>query len=874
MNTADLRAAFLSFYESKGHKIVPSSSLVPHNDPTLLFTNAGMNQFKDPLLGKIDPGYTRATSAQRCVRAGGKHNDLENVGYTARHHTFFEMMGNFSFGDYFKEETITWAWEFATEVVGLSADKILITVHPTDDDSRKIWRDKVGIKADRIIDLEENFWTMGDTGPCGPCTELFYDHGPSIVGGPPGSSDEDGDRFIEFQNLVFPQFDRLADGEMTSLPQAGVDTGMGLERMAAILQGVHSNYEIDLFRKVMLETGSFAGITNEAQVLGTASLRVIADHIRSSAFLIADGITPGNEDRAYVLRRIIRRALRHGYKLNIREPFFHKLVKVLVDEMGEAYPLLLQHEQAVTTALAEEEARFSETLNQGMELLKGELGQVRGDTLPGDVAFKLYDTYGFPVDLTADVARELGLQVDQKGFDDAMEAQRARGRASTSFSTSLGQKISVKQSVDFLGYEELDSIANVLAVFDINGDAKEALAPGEEGVIVLDRTPFYAESGGQVGDYGQLFIDNSSFVVRDTQISGDQRLHIGSMSADSASSIGAGTAISASVDADMRRKTQANHSATHLMHAALRDVLGDHVQQKGSLVNDEKLRFDFSHTGPVTAEQLHKIESLVNEQVLLNSPVITQLLSFDDAVERGAMALFGEKYGDEVRVLSMGDSYSVELCGGTHVSRTGDIGLFKIQLESGIASGIRRIEAVSSQGALKAVAENDSLIASIVNTLKVGTSEINSRIAQILAENKALGRQVEQLGQQIAASKSSDLGSEVEQINGVDFIAAHVDGDSKAMMQTLDTLRSQMSADSVIVLAQVDGGKVGMVVSVSKSITEKIKAPELLSAVAEQVGAKGGGRPDLARAGGGTNPDGVTQALADAQAWIRGRLSN
>ncbi|MDB2595734.1 alanine--tRNA ligase [Pseudomonadales bacterium] len=874
MNTAALRAAFLSFYESKGHKIVPSSSLVPHNDPTLLFTNAGMNQFKDPLLGKIDPGYSRATSAQRCVRAGGKHNDLENVGYTARHHTFFEMMGNFSFGDYFKEETITWAWEFATEVVGLSADKILITVHPTDDDSRKIWHDKVGIKADRIIDLEENFWTMGDTGPCGPCTELFYDHGPSIAGGPPGSPDEDGDRFIEFQNLVFPQFDRLADGEMTSLPQAGVDTGMGLERMAAILQGVHSNYEIDLFRKVMLETGSFAGITNEAQVLGTASLRVIADHIRSSAFLIADGITPGNEDRAYVLRRIIRRALRHGYKLNIREPFFHKLVKVLVDEMGEAYPLLAQHEQAVTHALAEEEARFSETLNQGMELLKGELGQVSGDTLPGDVAFKLYDTYGFPVDLTADVARELGLQVDQRGFDDAMEAQRARGRASTSFSTSLGQKISVKQSVDFLGYEALDSSARVLAVFDINGDAKEALSAGEEGVIVLDRTPFYAESGGQVGDYGQLVIDNNVFVVRDTQISGDQRLHIGSMSADSASNISAGNAISASVDAVTRRKTQANHSATHLMHAALRSVLGDHVQQKGSLVNEDKLRFDFSHTGPVAQEQIHEIERLVNEQILLNSPVTTELLSFDDAVERGAMALFGEKYGDEVRVLSMGGNYSVELCGGTHVSRTGDIGLFKIQLESGIAAGIRRIEAVSGEGALAAVSENDSLIASIGHTLKVGASDINARIAQILAENKALNLEVEQLGQQIAASKSSDLGSEVEQINGVDFIAAHVDGDNKAMMQTLDTLRSQLSADSVIVLAQVAGGKVGMVVSVSKSITEKIKAPELLSVLAEHVGAKGGGRPDLARAGGGTNPDGVKQALADAQVWVRDRLAN
>ena len=874
MNTADLRAAFLSFYESKGHKIVPSSSLVPHNDPTLLFTNAGMNQFKDPLLGKIDPGYSRATSAQRCVRAGGKHNDLENVGYTARHHTLFEMMGNFSFGDYFKEETITWAWEFATDVVGLSADKILITVHPSDDDSRKIWRDKVGIKPDRIIDLEENFWTMGDTGPCGPCTELFYDHGPSIAGGPPGSADEDGDRFIEFQNLVFPQFDRLADGEMISLPQAGVDTGMGLERMAAILQGVHSNYEIDLFRKVMMEAGNFAGITKEEQVLGTASLRVIADHIRSSVFLIADGITPGNEDRAYVLRRIIRRALRHGYKLNIREPFFHKLVKVLVAEMGEAYPILAQHEQAVTTAIAQEEERFSETLSQGMELLKGELDQVSGDTLPGDVAFKLYDTYGFPVDLTADVARELGLQVDQKGFDDAMEAQRARGRASTSFSTSLGQKISVKQSVDFLGYEELNSNASVLAVFDINGDAKETLSAGEEGVVVLDRTPFYAESGGQAGDYGQLVIDNNIFVVKDTQVSGDQRLHIGIMSADSASSFSVGNAISASVNSVSRRKTQANHSATHLMHAALRSVLGDHVQQKGSLVNNEKLRFDFSHTGPVTAEQLHEIEDLVNEQILLNSPVTTELLSFDDAVERGAMALFGEKYGDEVRVLSMGGSYSVELCGGTHVSRTGDIGLFKIQLESGIAAGIRRIEAVSGEGALAVVSENDNLIASIGHTLKVGVSEINSRIIQILAENKALSREVEQLGQKIAASKSSDLGGQVERVNGVDFIAAHVEGDNKAMMQTLDTLRSQLSEDSVIVLAQVASGRVGMVVSVSKSITEKIKAPELLSAIAAQVGAKGGGRPDLARAGGGTNPDGVMQALADAHIWVRDRLAN
>ena len=579
MKTADLRNAFLKFYESKGHRIVPSSSLVPNNDPTLLFTNAGMNQFKDPLLGKSDPGYSRATSAQRCVRAGGKHNDLENVGYTARHHTFFEMMGNFSFGDYFKEETITWAWEFATDVVGLDTSKILITVHPTDDDSRKIWRDKVGIADERIIDLEENFWTMGDTGPCGPCTELFYDHGPSVAGGPPGSPDEDGDRFIEFQNLVFPQFDRNADGSMDALPQPGVDTGMGLERMAAILQGVHSNYEIDLFARLMQEAGKHAGISDQAQILHTASLRVIADHIRSSAFLIADGVLPGNEDRAYVLRRIIRRGLRHGYKLDIKEPFFHKLVPVLVEEMGDAYPLLAERADQVAHALADEEARFSETLNQGMELLKKELGDVSGTTLPGDVAFKLYDTYGFPVDLTADVARELNMEVDLAGFDEAMDAQRARGRAATSFATSLGQKISVKERVEFCGYEQLSNKASVLAVFDGEGDSVAAVdATNPNGVVVLDQTAFYAESGGQAGDSGMLRNDTARFQVSDTQISGDQFC----------------TSVNCSVARSVRRyparrggrgesnKTRANHSATHLLHAALRQVLGDHVQQKGS----------------------------------------------------------------------------------------------------------------------------------------------------------------------------------------------------------------------------------------------------------------------------------------------------
>ena len=871
MKTADLRNAFLDFYESKGHRIVPSSSLVPNNDPTLLFTNAGMNQFKDPLLGKSDPGYSRATSAQRCVRAGGKHNDLENVGYTARHHTFFEMMGNFSFGDYFKEETITWAWEFATDVVGLDASKILITVHPTDDDSRKIWRDKLGIADERIIDLEENFWTMGDTGPCGPCTELFYDHGPSVAGGPPGSPDEDGDRFIEFQNLVFPQFDRNADGSMDSLPQPGVDTGMGLERMAAILQGVHSNYEIDLFSRLMQEAGKHAGISDQSQILHTASLRVIADHIRSSAFLIADGVLPGNEDRAYVLRRIIRRGLRHGYKLDIKEPFFHKLVPVLVEEMGEAYSLLAERADEVTRALADEEARFSETLNQGMELLKKELGDVSGNSLPGDVAFKLYDTYGFPVDLTADVARELNMEVDQAGFDEAMDAQRARGRAATSFATSLGQKISVKEKVAFCGYEHLSNDAKVLAVFDSEGDSVSALdSANPEGVVVLNQTAFYAESGGQVGDSGILRSDTARFDVSDTQISGDQFLHIGQLLSGT---IAPGDALQAEVNDASRTRIRANHSATHLLHAALRQILGDHVQQKGSLVNADKLRFDFAHSGVIEARHLEQIEHLVNQQVRLNTGVDTQLLSYDEAVEGGATALFGEKYGDQVRVLSMGDGFSMELCGGTHVDRTGDIGLFRIVSEAGIAAGIRRLEAVTGEDALQAVRDDQEMLAEIGQTLKVSRRELGNRLQQLVLENRTLARQVEQLGQQLAANKSSDLSSQVVNINGVQFLAAQVEGDNKSMMQTLDTVRSQLQGDAIVVLAVVDGGKVALVAGASKGLTDRLSASELMQAIAPVVGAKGGGRPDLARAGGGDRADAIVEALDAARSWAETKLS-
>ncbi len=868
MKTAELRQAFLSFFEENGHKIVPSSTLVPHDDPTLLFTNAGMNQFKDPLLGRSDPGYSRATSSQRCVRAGGKHNDLENVGYTARHHTFFEMLGNFSFGDYFKEETIHLAWRFITQVLHLPTEKIWVTVHPTDDESRKIWIEDIGLPAERVIDLEENFWTMGDTGPCGPCTELFYDHGDEVEGGPPGSPEEDGDRYIEFWNLVFPQFDRSADGTLTPLPKPGVDTGMGLERISAIMQGVHSNYEIDLFRRLLAAAGQFAGINDVKAAIENPSVRVIADHIRSCAFLIADGVIPGNEDRAYVLRRIIRRALRHGNKLNIKEPFFHKLVAVLVEEMGEAYPILAEQQRHVEDVLRSEEARFSETLTQGMALLKNHIETLQGNTLSGDVVFQLYDTYGFPADLTADVARERNLEVDMAGFETAMEAQRSRGRAAASFSTSLAQRVSVASAVDFLGYEGVSEKAEVEALFDLEGKAVTALQVGERGVVVLDRTPFYAESGGQVGDQGRLVAGDALFQVEDTLITGNQHMHVGAMQAGSLS---VHVPVLAEVDEIRRDRIRANHSATHLLHAALRNVLGEHVQQKGSLVNDEKLRFDFSHGAALTAEQLSAIEDQVNTHIQKNSAVETALMNYDDAVSKGAMALFGEKYSDQVRVLSMGGGYSVELCGGTHVNRTGDIGLLKITAETGIAAGIRRIEAVTGNGALALIRETDHLLEALSQLLKVGRGELIDRVQNTLAENKQLQKQLAEVSQKMAASQGSDLASQAVNINGVNFLASEVEGDNKAMMQTLDTLRSQLG-ECVVILAQVNAGKVGAVIGVSKQVKDIVSAPDIMAHFGPLVGAKGGGRPDLARAGGGDNPSGLADAFAAAQAFVSEQL--
>jgi len=868
MKTAELRETFLSFFEKQGHKIVPSSTLVPHDDPTLLFTNAGMNQFKDPLLGRSNPGYQRATSAQRCVRAGGKHNDLENVGYTARHHTFFEMLGNFSFGDYFKEDTIAWAWEFVTDVLSLPAEKIWVTVHPSDEDSRRIWIDQIGLPAERVIDLEENFWAMGDTGPCGPCTELFFDHGDDVEGGPPGSPDEDGDRYIEFWNLVFPQFDRAPDGELKPLPQPGVDTGMGLERMAAIMQGVHSNYEIDLFRELLVSAGQFAGINDADAAINNSSLRVICDHIRSSAFLIADGVVPGNEDRAYVLRRIIRRALRHGYKLNIREPFFHKLVDVLASEMGDAYPLLVEQKQVVTDVLRAEEERFSETLNQGMDLLKEHIDNLQGTTIAGEVVFKLYDTYGFPADLTADVGRERGLEVDMDGFDAAMEEQRSRGRAAASFTASLGQRISLGSQVAFLGYEGVTGDARVEAVFNLDGEPVQSLASATQGVIILDRTPFYAESGGQVGDQGVLLADGAEFRAEDTRVTGTQTMHIGEVvSGEFAKDL----SVHAVVDAGRRERIRRNHSATHLLHAALRETLGGHVQQKGSLVNDEKLRFDFSHSQPLTEAEVLAVEDLVNAQIRSNSEVRTDLMAHDEAIERGAMALFGEKYDDVVRVLSMGGDYSVELCGGTHVSRTGDIGLMKISAEMGIAAGIRRIEAVSGDRALAAIRFTEALLDQISQTLKSTPQEVAERVESLVAENRQLQKQLSEAAQKIAADQGSSLAQGTLEIGGVKFVASEVQGDNKALMQTLDNLRSQLDS-SIVVLAQVENGKVGLVVGVSKDLTERIKAPEVLDVVGPLVGAKGGGRPDLARAGGGDNPQSLEQAFSAAREFVEARL--
>jgi alanyl-tRNA synthetase len=868
MKTAEVRSAYLAFFEARGHRVVPSSSLVPHDDPTLLFTNAGMNQFKDALLGREDPGYKRATSVQRCVRAGGKHNDLENVGYTARHHTFFEMLGNFSFGDYFKEETIAWAWEFITGVLALPRERLWVTVHPTDAEARRLWESHIGVPRERVIDLEENFWAMGDTGPCGPCTEIFYDHGPSVAGGPPGSPDQDGDRYIEFWNLVFPQFDRQPDGVLAALPQPGVDTGMGLERTTAILQGVHTNYEIDLFRNLITAIGNLAGIKGANTPLDNASVRIIADHIRSSAFLIADGVLPGNEDRNYVLRRIIRRALRHGHMLSLREPFFHKLVAPLAREMGDAYPLLRERETDITAALLREEERFAETLSQGMELLESTISGLSGKVIPGDVVFRLYDTFGFPIDLTADVARERGLEVDMPGFDTAMEAQRDRGRAAARFTAALGQRVHTRGKVEFLGYEGTREVGTVVGVYDADGREIDVLERPADGIVVLDRTPFYAESGGQVGDAGVLEAPGVRFEVSDTQASGDQHLHVGRLVEGE---VRAGDRLTANVDEERRRRIRLNHSATHLMHAALRRHLGRHVQQKGSLVSPERLRFDFSHSEPVSAAQLAAVEAEVNAEIQRNTPVDVEQLGYQDAIGRGAMALFGEKYGDSVRVLTMGGGYSVELCGGTHVARTGDIGLFRIVSESGIAAGVRRIEAVSGPGALEWARATDELVERIGATVKSSRADLSDKVAGIVEDNRRLTREVDQLKQKLAAMQGADLSGQAVDVAGVKVLAAEVEGGGEALIKTLDALKSKLQS-AVIVLGAVEDGKVSLIAGVTHDLTGRIKAPDLIRLVGASVGAKGGGRPDMARAGGGDKPAALGAALREVPDWVAGQM--
>ncbi|MDP6375393.1 MAG: alanine--tRNA ligase [Pseudomonadales bacterium] len=866
MKTAEVRKAYLSFFEERGHRVVPSSKLVPANDPTLLFTNSGMVQFKDALLGREDLGYDRATSSQRCVRAGGKHNDLENVGYTARHHTFFEMLGNFSFGAYFKNETIGWAWEFTTSVLKLDPERIWVTVHPTDDESRRIWEDDIGVPHERVISLEENFWAMGDTGPCGPCTELFYDHGPEVEGGPPGSADEDGDRYIEFWNLVFPQFDRSPDGTLSPLPQPGVDTGMGLERVTAILQGVHSNYEIDLFQNLMLAVGQMAGINDPQETLHNASLCVIADHIRSSAFLIADGVMPGNEDRSYVLRRIIRRGLRHGYKLDINEPFFHKLVPVLVREMGDAFPMLREKQAELMAVLLKEEQRFAETLSQGMDLLEKTIAGLQGDVIPGDVAFRLYDTYGFPTDLTADVARERNLSVDMEGFDAAMEEQRSRGRAAARFDANIGQLVHADGKVRFTGYDGIEAVGRVVGLHTNFGKAAGGLEEGQTAIVVLDVTPFYAESGGQIGDTGELIADGVRFVVRDTQPSGDQFLHVGELVQGELSP---GDELTARVDEVSRRRTQLNHSATHLLHAALRETLGAHVQQKGSLVAPERLRFDFSHPEPVCADELFAIEALVNAQVLSNTPVEAEVMAYDDAMNSGAMALFGEKYGDAVRVLTMGGGYSVELCGGTHVARTGDIGLLKILSETGVAAGVRRIEAVTGEGAHAYVSDLQQLVQRAADSVKSTPNDLAERVDQLVGEQRRLNKEIEQLNQRLAADQGGDLVGSAVEVDGIKVVAAEVQGDNQALMQTLDLLRSKLPT-CVVLLAQQHNDKVNLVAGVSKDLTDRITAPDLINAAGEVLGARGGGRPDMARAGGG-DPARLQEALAGVAEWVAAR---
>ncbi|MDR9435861.1 MAG: alanine--tRNA ligase, partial [Thiohalophilus sp.] len=851
-----------------------SSPLVPANDPTLLFTNAGMVQFKETFLGQESRPYKRAVSSQRCVRAGGKHNDLENVGYTARHHTFFEMLGNFSFGDYFKREAIGYAWEFLTDVLKLPADKLWVTVYQDDEDAANIWLKEIGVDEQRFTRIgdkpggkryeSDNFWSMGDTGPCGPCTEIFYDHGPEVPGGPPGSPDEDGDRYIEIWNLVFMQYDRDKSGTLNPLPKPSVDTGMGLERLAAVMQDVHSNYAIDLFQHLIDAAAKVTGYKDKQD----NSLKVIADHIRSCSFLIVDGVMPSNEGRGYVLRRIIRRAIRHGHKLEAPQGFFHQLVAPLAKEMGEAYPELVKQQAMVEKILKQEEERFAETLDQGMQILDQAIADLPDKTIPGETIFKLYDTFGFPVDLTNDIARERGLQLDMAGFDKAMAAQRERARSASQFDVDYGEAVQVEGETEFTGYEQLAGPATVEAIYQ-NGKPVDELGQGQAGMLVLDRTPFYAEGGGQVGDRGRLQSTGGKFTVEDTRKQGGKVfLHFGKVSEGA---IKTGEQVEASVDAERRQATAYNHSATHLLHAALRHVLGEHVTQKGSLVDAERLRFDFSHFEPISREQLQQIEALVNEHIRRNHPVETQVMAPDAAIAAGALALFGEKYGEAVRVLRMGE-FSMELCGGTHVERTGDIGLFKIISEGGVAAGVRRIEAMTGQRALAWVEENEAQLDELSGLFKGGREQLAERVRQTLEHNRQLEKEVERLKAKLASSQGSDLAAQAQEIDGLQVLAARLDGaDPKSLRDTVDQLKNKLGS-AAVVLATVSGDKVALVAGVSKDNTDKLKAGELVNMVAQQVGGKGGGRPDMAQAGG-SQPEGLDAALASVPDWVRTQLA-
>lgn len=865
MTSAQLRAAFLEFFRERGHSIQPSSSLIPGDDPTLLFTNAGMVQFKDVFLGRDHRDYNRAVTSQRCVRAGGKHNDLENVGYTARHHTFFEMLGNFSFGDYFKKEAIHFAWEFLTKELEIPAEKLWITVFEEDSEAEKIWLEDVGADKNRFsrIGAKDNFWSMGDVGPCGPCTEIFYDHGSDIAGGPPGSPEEDGDRYIEIWNLVFMQYDRSADGTLTPLPKPSVDTGMGLERIAAVLQGVHSNYEIDLFQNLLKAAAALVG-TNDTTL---SSLRVIADHIRSCAFLIADGVLPSNEGRGYVVRRIIRRAIRHGYQLGVRETFFYKLVEPLAQEMGEAYPELKQAQAQVERVLKKEEERFAETLEQGMKILETCIAKLEGSVIPGEVVFQLYDTYGFPVDLTADVARENHLTVDHAGYEMAMSMQRERARSASSFGADYDQDIKLDSHTEFTGYEFLQDKAQIIGLFK-KGQAVESLHDGDEGVVVLDKTPFYGESGGQVGDSGTIEANGAVFKVSDTQKQGGNLfLHKGLLISGV---LQQDQSVVAHVNAKDRKATELNHSATHLLHAALRQVLGEHVAQKGSLVNPERLRFDFAHFEPMSAPEIATIERMVNEQIRLNNPVAAQVMAKDDAMKAGAMALFGEKYGDEVRVLKIGE-FSTELCGGTHVERAGDIGCFKIISETGVASGVRRIEAVTGGACIEWIEDRDKALATIAALVKSSPIKAPEKVEAVFEKNKLLEKQLERLQAKLASAASGELVAKAVDVDGIKVLAVKLDDiDSKSLRDMAEQLKNKLGS-SAVVLAVVEGDKVSLSAGVSKDVMGRVKAGDLVNFVATKVGGKGGGRPDSAQAGG-NDPSGLAAALAQVSGWVKEQL--